>query len=332
MATSPADDKTAVLPLEGSARHVLKGTLVRLRRTPVRRVEGHSLAKYGLVKQLHVTRGDADAVREQLQLPRGYLTVPDPTQDPAQRPTPAQATISPATLELLRAFEAPALPVLAPGVSEVAAVSADELGAFANALVKVRTAQLRAVQQDAPDSPELGMRMRSLQSAVVAAQGYAVNLGEQPIGMLNLERIEMVPAGLQRGELVATIPLAPGEETAVTHKEWSVTSKEFTTIVTDALEETSETGVTDNTDLAQSTTSQNQHSTQFNITGTVQGGIPMINGSSTAGVTAQDATSQSATDTPPRSRRRPRPARARNTRRRSPPPRSRARRKCPHAR
>jgi hypothetical protein len=114
--------------------------------------------------------------------------------------------------------------------------------------------------------------------------------------MLNLERIEMAPAGLQRGELVTTIPLAPGEETAVTHKEWSVTSKEFTTIVTDSLENTSETGVTDNTDLSTSTTSQNQHSNQFNITATVQGGIPIISGSSTAGMTAQDAGSQSATD------------------------------------
>ena len=66
--------------------------------------------------------------------------------------------------------------------------------------------------------------------------------------------------------------------------------------MTDQLEATSETGVTDNTDLSQSTTSQNQHSTQFSITGTVQGGIPIINGSSTAGVTAQDAGSTSATD------------------------------------
>jgi hypothetical protein len=129
-----------------------------------------------------------------------------------------------------------------------------------------------------------------------ASRGFAINTAAQPVGMLNLERIEMTPAGIQRGELIATIPLAPGEETAVTHKEWSVTSKEFTTIVTDSLEQTSETGVTDNTDLSQSTSSQTQHATQFNITGTVQGGIPMINGSSTAGATAQDADSQSASD------------------------------------
>ena len=53
--------------------------------------------------------------------------------------------------------------------------------------------------------------------------------------MLNLERLAMVPAGMQRGELIATIPLAPKEKTSVTHKEWSVTAKEFTSIVTDSL-------------------------------------------------------------------------------------------------
>nr|WP_311132198.1 hypothetical protein [Nonomuraea gerenzanensis]SBO91718.1 hypothetical protein BN4615_P1232 [Nonomuraea gerenzanensis] len=137
---------------------------------------------------------------------------------------------------------------------------------------------------------------QALNAAVVALRGLVAAIGTPPVGMLNLERIEMVPIGIQRGELVSTIPLAPGEETAVTHKEWSVTSKEFTTIVTDAMEEISETGVTDNTDLAQSTSSQSQHSNQFNITGTVQGGIPIISGSSTTGFTAQDSESESATE------------------------------------
>ena len=138
----------------------------------------------------------------------------------------------------------------------------------------------------------IGLQMQALQSAAIAMQSFTATV--QPVGMLNLERIEMTPAGIERGELIATIPLAPGEETAVTHKEWSVTSTEFTKVVTDELEQVSETGVTDNTDLSQSTNSQNQHGIQFNITGTVQGGIPIINGSSTAAATAQDAISESA--------------------------------------
>jgi hypothetical protein len=170
------------------------------------------------------------------------------------------------------------------------------LASFVNAVVEIRAAKLRAAQTNKLPETAMGPMMQSLNTAVVAARSLQSKAATQPLGMLNLERIEMVPAGIQRGELLATIPLAPGEETAVTHKEWSVTSKEFTTIVTDSLENTSETGVTDNTDLSQSVTSQTQHSTQFNITGTVQGGIPMINGSSTAGVTSQDAGSQSATE------------------------------------
>src|SRR6266436_2621371 len=81
----------------------------------------------------------------------------------------------------------------------------------------------------------------------------------------------MTPVGIQRGELLATIPLAPREKTAVVQKEWSVTTKEFTSIVTDSLENYSETGVTENTELAQSTKSQNDHSSQLNVNASVVG-------------------------------------------------------------
>jgi hypothetical protein len=265
----------AAVPLDSSSREILKGTLVPLKLSSSRG-NTHGLANYGLVRQLVLTQGETDSIHEHLEM--------------------AGRQISTSTLELFRSFEQAIVPALRPEMSAVAAVPSDELAAFADALVQVRTLKVQAAQQNEIVPMNIGAMMHSLNSAVVATRGYAINTAAQPIGMLNLERIEMVPAGIQRGELVATIPLAPGEETAVTHKEWSVTSKEFTTIVTDSLENTSETGVTDNTDLSQSTASQTQHSTQFNITGTVQGGIPMINGSSSAGVTAQDADSQSATD------------------------------------
>jgi hypothetical protein len=274
-----------VSPLDISARQILKGTLVPLKAS-ASAGEVHGVLKYGAVRQLSLSPGDTDSVREHLGSIAGRAAK---NERNVQR-------VSAASLDLFRSFERPIIPALRPGISAVAAVPAAELAAFANALVQVRAQQVRAAQESEISAFEIGGKMRLLNEAVVAARRFAINSSAQPIGMLNLERIEMVPAGIQRGELVATIPLAPGEETAVTHKEWSVTSKEFTSIVTDSLEQTSETGVTDNTDLSQSTTSQNQHSTQFNITGTVQGGIPMINGSSTAGVTAQDAGSQSATD------------------------------------
>jgi hypothetical protein len=278
-AGSPA---TGASPLDSSARELLKGTLVPLKLSSSPG-DTQGLVKHSVVRQLALSQGETDSVETHL------------ASQPLSHNRTAQP-VAPRTLNLFRSFERAVIPSLRPNVSAVAAIPVDELSTFANAVVETRAARIRAVQETQLPEEALGAMLRSLHSAVIASRSLEVNTAIQPLGMLNLERIEMVPAGLQRGELIATIPLAPGEETAVTHKEWSVTSKEFTTIVTDSLEQTSETGVTDNTDLSQSTTSQNQHSTQFNITGTVQGGIPMISGSTSAGVTAQDAGSKSATD------------------------------------
>ena len=154
------------------------------------------------------------------------------------------------------------------------------------------TAQATTAQ---PQSKLRGLMALS-RAAAFATEGLSANItfGNGPrIGLMNFERLEIAPAGIVRGELIATIPLAPLEETAVVQKEWSVTSKEFTSIVTDSLENYSETGVTDNTELSQSTTSQNQHSNQFNITGTVSGGIDDIfDAKSTSGFTTQDTSSE----------------------------------------
>ncbi|MEV8325517.1 hypothetical protein [Kitasatospora sp. NPDC056731] len=166
----------------------------------------------------------------------------------------------------------------------LAAVDGAALRALGDALERVRRAA----------GTEEGLALAARAAAANAA--YDHNAAVTPIGMMNLERLEMAPAGIERGELVATIPLAPLEETAVSQKEWSVTSKEFSSIVTDTLENVSETGVTDNTELSQSTTNQLQHSNQFNVTGTVSGGIPLISGSVTSGMTSQNSDSQSATD------------------------------------
>ncbi|MEV8631965.1 hypothetical protein AB0395_09940 [Streptosporangium sp. NPDC051023] len=242
---------------------------------------GGGIIKLGAIRQLALQPGDTDDVRDRLQ--------------DAERQYEEATHVSPETLDLLRAFEDPIVPALRPDGTGISQIPVRELMRFAEALIEKRAEHTK--RAETADSPyELGQSVQALNAAAVALRGLAANTATPPIGLLNLERIEMVPAGIQRGELVSTIPLAPGEETAVTHTEWSVTSKEFTTIVTDSLEEVSETGVTDNTDLAQSTSSQSQHSNQFNITGTVQGGIPIISGSSTTGFTAQGSESLSATE------------------------------------
>ncbi|MGW4407797.1 hypothetical protein ACWEJ6_27485 [Nonomuraea sp. NPDC004702] len=267
--------------LDNSAREVLKGTLVPLR-VPSAHDDpqdgaGGGIVKLGAVRQLALAPGDTDAVRDRL------------------RAGNAQEGVSGEAFDLLRRFEEQPVAALRPDPAALARVPAAELALFAGTLVELRAERLREAE-GAGAREAAGRAAQALNTAAVALRGLAVNTAAPPIGMLNLERIEMVPVGIQRGELVSTIPLAPGEVTAVTHKEWSVTSKEFTTIVTDSLEEVSETGVTDNTDLSQSTASQSQHSNQFNITGTVQGGIPIISGSSTTGFTAQGSESASAAE------------------------------------
>ncbi|NYI04563.1 hypothetical protein [Allostreptomyces psammosilenae] len=273
-------------PLLGnSAREIAKGTLVPVEVAPAQGTDAGSggLAKYVAIRQLALTPGETERVRERLGAPGRALR-----GEYAQR-------ISAETLDLLAAFEEPLVPALVPDIAAAAEVPSSELKTFAGELTDMRSELLRKAQETRSER-DVGRYAQSLNSAIVALRGLDIAATTPPVGMLNLERIEMVPNGIERGELVSTIPMAPGEETAVTHKEWSVTSKEFTTIVTDSLEEVSETGVTDNTDISQSTTSQSQHSNQVNITGTVQGGIPIISGSSTAGFTAQDSTSKSATE------------------------------------
>ena len=94
---------------------------------------------------------------------------------------------------------------------------------------------------------------------------------ENQIRRLHLERIEMTPAGIERGELLATIPLAPQETTNVLQKEWSTTSDEFSSIVTDYLEQVSEKGVTEKSELADSSESQTKHDNQVDLSASVSG-------------------------------------------------------------
>ncbi len=175
------------------------------------------------------------------------------------------------------------MPSQLPSPSVFAHTPATTLVAFGRALVAVR-------QQAATSAPRVaapvvadqsvsiyaGNRLNRLNQSIVATNAFEANISATPIGMLNLERIEMTPAGIERGELIATIPLAPLEQTAVTQKEWSVTTREFTSIVTDSLENYSETGVTEKTDIAQSTTSQTDHANQFNINASVSGSYGLV--------------------------------------------------------
>ena len=267
-----------------SSRSLLKATHV-----PLDVPDGGSFtgrAKLSFIRQLMLQPGELDALLQLSSSKQTELSHSDLLQ------------LAP----LLRPYEKGPAPSPMPPISVFATIPTEVLRGFGSALVQARR---QAISHQPKSSTYFSAvtglpdTMQSLLQAAMTATKWleaSTTLLPSPIGMLNLERLEMAPAGIERGELVATIPLAPGEKTAVVQKEWSVTTKEFTSIVTDSLENISETGVTDNTELAQSTTSQIQHGNQFNITGTVSGGIPLISGSATSTFAAQDSSSQSATD------------------------------------
>jgi hypothetical protein len=204
---------------------------------------------------------------------------------------------------LLRLFEGKKLPLEYPSPSTLAEIPASQLLEFGKRVLTLRQTALEKAKSRShelaghvPVLQSLGHHYNLVQTAQAASAVFSSHITVSPVGMLNLERLEMAPAGIEKGELLATIPLAPREKTLVVQQEWSSISQEFTSIVTDSLENYSETGVTENTELAQATTSQNSHANQFNVTSSASGGCGFVTGSVSAGFSAQDQSSTSATD------------------------------------
>jgi hypothetical protein len=72
----------------------------------------------------------------------------------------------------------------------------------------------------------------------------------EPIGVLHLELLQMIPEDIERGELVYSLPLAPKEKVTLSHKEWAIRETEFTEYVQDFLENFSEKGVVETDEMA----------------------------------------------------------------------------------
>jgi hypothetical protein len=283
--------------------------------------DGGAIVKYAFVGNLALQAGEVDAAVEQESGQQPAVSAETIDLLKAFEGSPAPALLPPASAfravptSELRAF---GQAVLASRLTLLNRTPTPAAGpSSAGAPAATATPQAVDAAGSAPpiafsgSAPELATSTTALASLVVAPQpmalhNYAVahvavnafenNIAVAPLGMLNLERLEMTPVGIERGELITTIPLAPLEETAVVHKEWSVTSQEFTSIVTDSLENYSETGVTENTELAQAVTSQTTHASQFNINSTVSGGYGPVTVSLSTGFGTQDQTSSSAND------------------------------------
>ncbi len=124
--------------------------------------------------------------------------------------------------------------------------------------------------------------------------GFESRMTVEPVGNLHLERVEMYPAGIERGELAHTVPLAPGETVNISHKEWSVTEREFEDIVQDYFEGYSEQGVAEKNDIAMSTDTQTQHATALNVGASLSAsyGTVTLNTSFGYSATSNDAQSK----------------------------------------
>jgi hypothetical protein len=134
------------------------------------------------------------------------------------------------------------------------------------------------------------VRIHAAQTSLAAIKQYAAT---EPIGLLHLERLTFTPAGIERGELIHSVPLSPGEEVNISHKEWANTSEEFSKIVTDSFEAYSEEGVAEKSELAHSTSSQEQHSSGFNTGVTASGGYGPVSITSSVSFSMADSASTS---------------------------------------
>lgn len=129
-----------------------------------------------------------------------------------------------------------------------------------------------------------------------AVSSFQAQSAIEPVGRLHLERLEMTPVGIERGELVSSIPLTPKETVNITHREWSVSSREFESIVQDYFEDYSEEGVTDKTDIAQSTENQTKHASALSFGAAATASYLGVTLSSTFGYDASSSDDQAQKD------------------------------------
>jgi len=124
--------------------------------------------------------------------------------------------------------------------------------------------------------------------------GFEERMKVEPIGRLHLERIDMTPMGVIRGELVHSVGLAPAETVTVIHREWSSREVSFEKVVSEEFEQSTEEGVTENTELASAIETQSRHSSAFSMEATASGSYGFASASGSIGYnsTSDDETAK----------------------------------------
>jgi hypothetical protein len=272
--------------LKNSDRHLYKATYAPLTLAEPEPARPHGALLEGSLRRAH----DKAALLRGLQLQSGEVA------RLRRQERGEVAEIPESVWEAAHGFEPQPVGALVPSPAVLADHESGHLVALARAVLADRTDRLRA-SVDAPDEvevreeeleagegtprPGLLVDVRSREESLVAFAAGAIDTFTDavkiaPIGLLHLERIEMAPTGIERGELLATIPLGPGEKTSVVQKEWSATNEEFSTIVTDSLESYSEKGAAEKSDLAEASESQSKHSQQLGLEASVSGSYGVV--------------------------------------------------------
>ncbi|GAA0726877.1 phosphatidylserine/phosphatidylglycerophosphate/cardiolipin synthase family protein [Dactylosporangium roseum] len=247
---SASTGDTTMPELPNSTRTFLKATYDRVGVQAGAREEPTAFDKLAFARDVAVSPAEARALRE--------LAPDGPVRQAA---------------ELLGS--AVTAPAAAPDAARrAAAVPADALVTAAGLLGTIRAegpARAGAVPLDA------------------AVERFVERRRLEPVAWLHLERVEMTPVGVERGELVATVPMAPGEKVSVSHKEWATTGNEFEDIVTDELETYSEKGVAEKTDAAMGNESETKRETAMNFGVSAKGSYGPVTLSTSFDVKAADS-------------------------------------------
>lgn len=133
-------------------------------------------------------------------------------------------------------------------------------------------------------------------TSVAILNAYKETLPIEPVGRLHLERLEMTPVGIERGELVYSVPLTPKETVNISHREWSEKTEGFENIVQDEFEGFSEKGVAEKVDVSQAAESQSRHATALNTSQSLSSTNQFTTLSSSFGYSATSDSEQSRKD------------------------------------
>ena len=113
--------------------------------------------------------------------------------------------------------------------------------------------------------------------------GFVERITAEWCGRLHLERIDMTPVAILRGELLHSVGLAPKEEITLIHREWSSRTTTFDKAVTEEFEQSREESVTESTELASATETQSRYSSALSVNATASGSYGFASASLTIG-------------------------------------------------